>query len=63
MNHESHRKSVSKYDKENSIHVGLKFNRKTDADIIQKLEDNKASGISTQAYIKDLIRSDIPYTD
>lgn len=61
MNTESHRKSVAKYDKENSKFVGLKFNRKTDADIIKKLEELKAAGISTQTYIKNLIRYAIEF--
>ena len=43
-----------RYDKENTIQIRLKLNRKTDADIIEKLNsvDNK------QGYIKRLIRED-----
>lgn len=43
-----------RYDKENTIQIRLKLNRKTDADIIDKLNsvDNK------QGYIKRLIRED-----
>ena len=43
-----------RYDKENTVSVRLKLNKKTDADIISKLEsvDNK------QGYIKRLIRED-----
>lgn len=44
-----------KYDKNNTRRICLKFNLKTDADILEKLEsvENK------QGYIKDLIRKDI----
>lgn len=43
-----------RYDKENTVNVKLKLNKKTDADIIRKLEEvgNK------QGYIKQLIRED-----
>lgn len=44
-----------RYDKENTVQFRLKLNKKTDADVIEKLQsvDNK------QGYIKDLIRADI----
>ena len=47
-------KAQERYDKENTISVKLKLNKKTDADIITKLEKvgNK------QGYIKQLIRED-----
>lgn len=43
-----------RYDKENTVRVRLKLNKKTDADIIRRLEEvgNK------QGYIKQLIRED-----
>lgn len=46
---------VMEYDKENTVRVYLKLNKKHDADVIAKLNevDNK------QRYIKDLIRKDI----
>lgn len=46
--------SQKKYDKENTIQVRLKLNKKTDADIIEKLNsvENK------QGYLKNLIRED-----
>ena len=46
---------LREYDKENTIGIYLKLNRKTDADVIQRLrkEPNK------QGYIKALIRADI----
>ena len=43
-------KPQEKYDKENTIFIGLKLNKKTDADIIEVLGDNK------QGSIKELIR-------
>lgn len=55
----SHRKSVLKYDKANTTFIGLKLNNKTDADIIQKIEEVKASGIPAQTYIKTCIRKNI----
>lgn len=44
-----------RYDAENTVQIRLKLNKKTDADILQKLEEvgNK------QGYIKALIRADI----
>lgn len=44
-----------RYDKENTIQVKLKLNKKHDADIIRKLE----SADKKQTYIKKLIRDDI----
>lgn len=43
-----------RYDKENTIRITIKLNKKTEADIIEKLNsvDNK------QGYIKRLIRED-----
>lgn len=43
------------YDKSNTRYVGLKLNRKTDAEIIKKLE----SADSMQGYIRELIRKDL----
>ena len=44
-----------RYDKANTVQVKLKLNKKTDADILDKLQsvDNK------QGYIKELIRADL----
>ncbi len=45
----------ARYDRENTTRVVLKLNNKTDADILEKLQqvDNK------QGYIKELIRKDL----
>ncbi len=43
------------YDKQMTRFVGVKLNRKTDADIIQKIEQQG----NMQDYIKRLIREDI----
>lgn len=47
--------SKARYDKENARHISMKFNRKTDADILAKFEEQA----SIQRYIKRLIREDI----
>lgn len=44
-----------KYDQKNTQRIYLKFNLKTDADILEKLDSVK----NKQGYIKDLIRKDI----
>ena len=43
---------------ENTSHLGIKLNHRTDADIIEKLEQVD----SKSAYIKQLIREDIAKT-
>ena len=45
----------ARYDKENTRLVVLKLNRKTDADILLKLEETG----NKQGYIKELVRKDI----
>ena len=47
--------TIARYDRENCIRVSLKFNKKYDADVIEKLwqVENK------QGYIKNLILEDI----
>lgn len=44
-----------RYDRENTVRVAIKLNKKTDTDILEQLarQDNK------QGYIKALIRADI----
>ena len=48
-------RAIKKYDQNNTIQLRVKLNKKTDADIIEKVAslDNK------QGYIKALIREDI----
>ncbi len=48
-------KSQNKYDANNTRKFGLKLNRKTDKELIEKLE----SVDSIQGYIKSLIRADV----
>ena len=48
-------KAIQKYDEKNTQRIQLKFNKKTDADILGKL----ASVDNKQGYIKKLIREDI----
>lgn len=47
--------SKARYDETNTRHIGLKFNRNTDADILARIEKED----SVQRYIKRLIREDI----
>ena len=52
---EAQKKASSKYDKENTKQKVLKFNKSTDADILELLD-----GVTNvQGYIKRLIRSDM----
>lgn len=44
-----------KYDSANTTQIHLKLNKKTDADILEKL----GTVVNKQGYIKDLIRADI----
>lgn len=47
--------SQSRYDASNTVQIKMKLNRKTDADILDKLD-----GVGNkQGYIKSLIRADI----
>lgn len=55
MTSESQKKAVARYNRANTVQVGLRLNRKTDADIIAALE----AAPSKMGYIKDLIRADI----
>ena len=49
----------TRYDKANRIAYSLRLNKKTDAEIIKRLEEVKASPDGMQGYIKRLIREDI----
>ena len=55
MTTEAQRRANAKYDKANTRTFTLKFNRKTDADIIEKLESVE----NIQSYIKALIRANL----
>lgn len=48
-------KAQKKYEKNNCYRIGLKFNRKTDADIIAAIEEEK----NKQAFVKEAIRKKI----
>ena len=48
-------RAQAKYDKDNTVQIKLKLNRKTDKDIIDWLTDES----NKQGYIKALIRADI----
>ena len=47
------------WDAKNTTYVSLKLNKKTDADILERLDQQK----SKQGYIKGLIRKDIGKQD
>ena len=49
------RKAVAKYDAKNSVVITLKLNRGTDADILERLEQEG----NRQGFIKNLIRERI----
>ena len=55
MSTEAQRQAIKKYDKENTVFVGLKLNLRTDAVIIAQLDAQE----NKQGYIKQLIRDDI----
>lgn len=48
-------RAQAKYDKDNTVQVKLKLNKKTDADLISWLDDIS----NKQGYIKEIIRADI----
>ena len=48
-------RAQAKYDKDNTVQIKLKLNKKTDADIIKRISEAD----SKQGYIKELIRLDI----
>jgi len=52
---EARKRAVKKYDAANTIQLGLKLNRKTDADILERLEREP----NKQGYIKALIRANM----
>ena len=53
------KKGIAKYDAKNTIQVKMKLNKKTDADILERLDNVE----SKQGYIKKLIRDDINATN
>lgn len=52
---EAHKKAQKKYDEKSTTKIVLRYNVKTDADVIRKL----TSVPNKQAYIKKLIRDDL----
>lgn len=52
---EAQKRATMKYEAKNTVQVHLKLNKKTDADILARLEKVE----SKQGYIKGLIRKDI----
>lgn len=52
-------RSVQKYDKENTISFHWKLNKKTDEDVIRRLDEVQ----NKSAYLKKLVRADIKKND
>ena len=52
MSTEAQKRASAKYDADNTVRITLKLNKKTDADIIQKLESEP----NKNAYIKTKLR-------
>ena len=52
---EAQLRAQAKYDKDNTVQIKLKLNKRTDKDIIERLSEAD----SKQGYIKELIRLDI----
>lgn len=55
MTTDAQKRAVAKYDRENAVSLVMKLNRKTDRDILDKLD----AVPSKQGYIKALIRADL----
>lgn len=53
MSTEAQKRASAKYDASNTVRITLKLNKKTDADIIQKLESEP----NKNAYIKSKLRA------
>ena len=49
------RQAIKRYDAANTRQYHLKLNKKTDADIIERFDQQE----SVQGYIKELVRADI----
>lgn len=49
----------ARYDAQHTRQIVLKLNRRTDADILRKLDEQT----NKQGYIKQLIRADIEFSD
>ena len=56
---EAQKRAVAKYDAANTIQFHLKLNKRTDADILAKLDEVSSQDGGKQGYIKALIRADI----
>ena len=53
MSTEAQKRASAKYDADNTVRITLKLNKKTDADILQKLESEP----NKNAYIKEKLRA------
>lgn len=53
-----HSISSTKYNKENTIMVAVRLNRKTDKQVINRINEIKGGGTTISSYIKELILAD-----
>lgn len=51
--------SWNRYDKKNLLRIGVAFNRKTEPQLVKKIEEIQTSGKSVSAYIKGLVQKDV----
>ena len=59
MPSEAMRRGIAKYDAAHTVQFKMKLNKKTDADILKRLDEMKGTEKGKQGYIKALIRKDI----
>lgn len=52
---DAQKRAVRKYDDVNTVQIKMKLNKKTDADVLDRLDEVS----NKQGYIKSLIREDI----
>lgn len=57
---QAQRDAVRRYDKENSVQYAIKLNRKTDADLIEAIEQAASEEGGKQGFIKACIRRCLP---
>lgn len=53
------RPSWNRYDKKNLLRIGVAFNRNTEPQLVEKIEEIRKSGKSVSAYIKGLVQKDV----
>lgn len=59
MSTEAEKRASLKYERENVRQISVKLNKKTDADILEALDQIRTSGGSIQGFIKRAIRASL----